>query len=139
MARMAPDPRVVLRLRGEVTERSELLDGSLQVTLDGEASDGARRWTCTASLTWTLGRSGEVELEEGDLALEPAEGEEAEDALFAVVAEGLAQPDPDTGAASVTVRFAVDDARGEWAGVEQCAAEFRVGVEDWTGQVRVGA
>ena len=43
------------RAEGEVSEREELLDGRLQLVLDGETADGL---AVSFSLVWLLGREG---------------------------------------------------------------------------------
>ncbi|MDA0365654.1 MAG: hypothetical protein O3B31_10565 [Chloroflexi bacterium] len=121
---------------GEVSERAELLNGFLQLALDGEVSagdDGEARWRCASSLSWRLGRSGEVELGEGDLALEDGEME-----LFAVLEHGTAIPDPDTGSAFVRATFTVDGARGDWAVAgDRVLCELTIDSEDWRGEIHI--
>lgn len=118
---------------GEVTERAELLNGFLQLSLDGEAVQGDGRWQCASSLAWQLGRAGEVALKEGDLSLEDGDRE-----LFAVLEHGTAEPDVDTGSAVVHATFTVDGARGDWAVPgDRVSCELRIEVESWRGEIRV--
>jgi len=119
--------------QGEVSERAELLNGSLQLVLDGEAQAGDDSWLCASSLSWRLGRSGEVALNEGDLTLEAGERE-----IAAVLLEGVAVADPDTGAASVRVTFTVDAVRGDVGATgDRLACDLEVGVDTWRGQIEV--
>lgn len=118
---------------GEVSERAELLNGFLQLALDGEAVLGDARWQCAASLAWQLGRTGEVALAEGDLALEDGDGE-----LFAILEHGSAEPDLDTGSAVVRGVFVVDGARGDLAAAgDRVECDLRIEVESWRGELRV--
>jgi hypothetical protein len=123
----------VYAVTGEVSERAELLNGFLQLSLDGEAVHGDGRWQCASSLAWQLGRSGEVALKEGDLSLEDGDHE-----LFAVLEHGTAAPDLETGSAVVRAVFAVDGARGDWAAPgDRVACELRIDVETWRGEIRI--
>jgi hypothetical protein len=128
-----PHAETVYAAAGEVSERAELLNGFLQLSLDGEAVRGDGRWQCTSSLAWQLGRSGEVALKEGDLSLEDGDRE-----LFAVLEQGTARPDLDTGSAVVEAVFTVDGARGDWAAPgDRVACELHIEVETWRGELRI--
>ncbi|MPZ99833.1 MAG: hypothetical protein GEU80_10955 [Dehalococcoidia bacterium] len=121
--------------QGEVSERAELLNGTLQLVLDGDAQAGNDAWLCACSLSWRLGRSGEVSLSEGDLTLE-ADGRE----IAAVLLEGVAVADPDTGAAAVRATFTVDAVSGELGTPgDQLTCELDVGVDTWRGEILVVA
>jgi hypothetical protein len=126
----------VLLAAGEVSERAELLNGFLQLALDGEVSGGDpddARWRCSSSLSWQLGRSGEVALGEGDLALEDGDSE-----LFAILEHGTAVADPETGSALVRAVFTVDGARGDWAATgDRVACELTIDAESWRGELRI--
>lgn len=126
----------LLLATGEVSERAELLNGFLQLALEGEvsASDGdGARWRCSTALSWQLGRAGEVALGEGDLALEDGDTE-----LFAVLDQGTAVPDPDSGSALVRAVFTVDGARGDWAATgDKVACELTIEAEHWRGEFRI--
>lgn len=123
---------------GEVTERSELLDGSLQLALEGSCDLDGVEWVVSITLAWPLAEAGDVPLAEGDLALEaPDRG------LFAVLDDGTASSDPDSGAADVTARFTIDATdRAEMAvagappapGSVEC--HLAVGIEEWRGELR---
>ncbi len=58
-------------LAGEVSERAELLNGSMQLALDGAGASGAPGWEVTLSLAWRLGRDGAVPLVEGGRGVRP--------------------------------------------------------------------
>jgi hypothetical protein len=123
------------RASGEVSERGELLDGSLQLALEGSCELAGVEWIVSMTLAWPLAEAGEVPLAEGDLALDATER-----GLFAVLEEGVAANDPDTGAAQITARFRVDATDGEpqpdaddAVGGIECAIE--VGVEEWRGEL----
>jgi hypothetical protein len=124
---------VVFEATGEVSERAELLNGFLQLSLDGEAVQGDGRWLCASSLAWQLGRTGEVALKEGDLSLEDGDHE-----LFAVLEHGTAEADLDTGSAVVRAVFTVDGARGDWAAPgDRVGCDLRIEIESWRGEIRV--
>jgi hypothetical protein len=120
---------------GEVTERAELLNGSLQVALDGEVESREEQpWRCSSSMSWQIGRAGEVPLSEGDLTLEAGSGE-----LFAVLDHGTASVDPDTGAATVRAVFLVDGAQGgALAPGDRVECLLHIEAETWTGELRLG-
>jgi hypothetical protein len=137
------DDRIAISIGGEVSERTELLNGALQVALDRQANGGAdgeaRTWRCSSSFTWKIGRSDEVPLLEGDLAIEDA-SEDGEFEVFAVLEQGTAVVDPDTGAAAVRATLIVDGARGDLvcAG-DTIACELRIDSETWEGEIRLPA
>lgn len=134
----------VLRGAGEVSERTELLNGTLQLSIEGAvgadsaARDGAAPWELSASFAWKLGRDGDVPLSEGDLTLEGRDGE-----LFATLGEGVAAVDPDSGAATVRATFVVDGVEGERLGAlglrpdSSVSAELTVEAERWSGELRL--
>ena len=131
-AQSAPLERVYAAT-GEVSERAELLNGFLQLSLDGEAVGDGARWQCASSLAWQLGRSGEVALKEGDLALDDGDRE-----LFAVLEHGTAEADLDTGSAVVHAVFNVDGAHGDWAAPgDRVTCELQIGVDGWRGELRL--
>ena len=123
------------RVSGEVSEREELLDGRFQVVLDGGAEDTPHievSWT----LVWLLGREGEVELSEGYVTVADAEQGELNASLDA----GSALVSGETGAAQVRASFVVDAVDGALAAVgDRVSCELEVGVEDWTGELRLAA
>lgn len=126
------------RASGEVSERGELLDGSLQLALEGSCDLDGVEWIVSITLAWPLAEAGEVPLAEGDLALDaPDRG------LFAVLDEGTAASDPDTGAADVTARFTIDAtdraetaADGASAVPQAVECHLEVAVEEWRGELR---
>ncbi len=124
------------RAEGEVSEREELLDGRLQLVLDGETADGL---AVSFSLVWLLGREGATPLAEGFATLAGAGGGE----LNASLASGEVEAAVETGEASVRARFAVDAAEG---GARALAAPgailacgLDVGAESWRGELRIEA
>lgn len=119
-------------LSGEVSERAELLNGSMQLALDGSASQQSERWDLVVSLAWRLGREGAIPLEEGDLALDDAGATSAE--VVAILDSGSAEEDTDTGNAIVEALFTIEESN--IAGFEpggQCRCQFEVGAEEWSG------
>ena len=123
------------RAEGEVSEREELLDGRLQLVLDGETADGL---AVSFSLVWLLGREGATPLAEGFATLAAGGGE-----LNASLASGEVEAAAETGEASVRARFAVDAAEG---GARALAAPgailacgLEVGAESWRGELRIEA
>lgn len=129
--------RVTYPAAGEVSERSEKLDGDLALTLDGavDPPEGAPAsqagWWCTIALSWTLGREGMVTLNEGDLSLQEvsAAGE-----ISAILESGGVATDPDTGQATVQASFMVEG--GPLAG-RLLGATIEIGVEEWHGTLRL--
>ena len=124
------------RAEGEVSEREELLDGRLQLVLDGETADGL---AVSFSLVWLLGREGATPLAEGFATLDAAGVGE----LNASLASGEVEAAAETGEASVRARFAVDAAEG---GARALAAPgailacgLEVGAESWRGELRIEA
>ncbi len=119
-------------MRGEVSEREDLLDGRVRVELDGSAED----WSVAASLGWRRGREGEVALEEGELTLTAGTAE-----LYASLAGdgGAVEPDPETGAADVRANFVVEGTAGDWpAPVDRLVCTLAIGTEEWSGELSLG-
>jgi hypothetical protein len=122
---------------GEVSDRSEKLDGDLSLTLDGavDPSEGAPAsqagWWCTISLSWTLGREGMVTLNEGDLSLQEVS---AAAEISAILESGDVATDPDTGRATVQASFMIEG--GPLAG-RLLGATLDIGVEEWHGTLRL--
>jgi hypothetical protein len=119
-------------LSGEVSQRAELLNGSMQLTLDGSAILESERWELTISISWRLGREGAVPLEEGDLALEDAGAIISE--VVANLESGAAAEDTDTGNAIVKARFTIEESNvpGFDTG-EEIICQFEVAAEQWIG------
>ena len=125
-------PRETFRttLDGDVTERAELLNGAMQLALDGAATPEAGGWQATLSLAWRLGRAGQVALDEGDLSLE-RDGSE----LVALLEEGTVELDPDTGAAIVDALFTIEDASGLELNGDGLHGRFEIDAERWRGEL----
>lgn len=120
------------RVAGEVSEREDLLDGRVRLSLEGEAGSLA----LSAAFGWRRGRAGVSALEPGDcfLSLEDAAGDE----LHAAAESGSVSIDPDTAAATVRARFVVEEASGGLAEPGQrLEMECAVGAEAWSGELRL--
>lgn len=123
-------------LAGEVSERTELLNGTMQLALDGAASHDATEWQVAVTLAWRLGREGAVALEEGDLALDDG-GSELE--VIAILEAGSAEEDTDTGNAIVELLFAIEESNVEgFEAGTQLRGQLDVGAEQWTGSLTLG-
>lgn len=119
------------RASGGVSEREELLDGRLQVALDGETADGL---AVSLTLVWLIGREGGAPLDEGYLTVADGAGE-----LNASLESGETGSGDDSGATAVRARFAVDDAEGALAPLgSPVECELEVGAESWSGELRLG-
>ncbi len=141
---MANGAGELLRGEGEISERTELLNGTLQLSIEGvvaagsAVAGGAAPWELSASFAWRLGRDGDVPLSEGDLTLESSDGE-----LFATLGEGVATVDPDSGAASLRATFIVDGVQGKRLADlglrpnSAVTAELTVDAERWSGELRL--
>ncbi len=118
---------------GEVTEREDLLDGRVRVELAGEAAG----WLVEAAFGWRRGRSGETQLDASDCFLTLTDGDRE---LHASVEAGTVAVDPETGAAEVEVRFAVEEVKGGFARPGQrLTGAFTLGIEAWSGELRFAA
>ncbi len=148
---MADGAGELWRGEGEVSERAELLNGALQLSIEGVVAAGsaatdrvgtdeAAPWELSASLSWRLGRDGDVPLSEGDLTLEGRDGE-----FFETLTEGVAAVDPDSGAATVRATFMIDGVEGDrlldlgLRADSAVAAEFAIDAERWSGELRLPA
>ena len=121
-----------VRLAGEITERAELLNGAMQLSLDGVSADSEDGWTIELALSWRLGRAGAVALDEGDFALE-AGGDE----VIAILDAGTAELDADTGNVEVDAVFAVESATGVKLEADaRLQARLEIGAEAWNGELR---
>lgn len=123
------------RFTGEISERAELLNGAMQLTLDGAAVGSDADWMIEAALSWRLGRAGAVTLDEGDLTLTAGDSE-----LVAILDEGTAELDEDTGGVEVSATFGVEGATA--ADLEPGAmllGRFEIGAESWTGELGAAA
>jgi hypothetical protein len=132
------DPDVLPRyqLSGDIAERGELLNGSVQLALDGAAVRGSSEWQIAVTLAWRLGREGAVALDEGDLALD--DGVSALE-VIAILEEGTAEEDTDTGNSIVELLFTIEESTVEGFEVgTQLRAEFDIGAEQWSGSLTIG-
>ena len=119
------------RFSGEISERAELLNGAMQLTLDGVAVGAGAAWAIEAALSWRLGRSGAVALDEGDLTLTLGDAE-----LVAILDEGSALLDEETGAVEVDASFDVEGATA--VDIEPGAGlrgRFEIDADAWSGEV----
>ena len=118
----------IWNVRGDVSEREELLDGRFHVVLEGRA--GVLAVTCT--LVWLLGREGNVPLSEGYLTMEASANGE----LNASLETGRLSDTAETGAVVVFARFIVDAMDGELAVLgDFLECELEVGLETWSGEI----
>jgi hypothetical protein len=118
-----------LTAAGEVTEREDLLDARVRLALEGEA--GA--WSLDAVFGWRRGRSGAIEIEPQDSYVTLASDDEE---LNAIALSGTVNVDPDTALARIDARLLIED--GPAAG-GHLAVELAVGIETWTGTIRLEA
>ncbi len=120
-------------LSGDVSERGELLNGSMQLALDGAAVHAASELQISVILAWRLGREGAVALEEGELALD--DGVSTLE-VVASVADGTAEEDPDTGSSLVDALFTIEESNTpEFVAGTQLRAELDIGAEQWSGSM----
>ena len=121
-------------LAGEVSERAELLNGSMQLALDGAGASGAPGWEVTLSLAWRLGRDGAVPLVEGDVAIGHRDGSE----VVALLEEGNASEDRETGHALVELMFSVEESTlpGLAAGA-RLGCQLEVEGDRWSGSLSI--
>ena len=126
-------------IRGEVSERQELLDGTVQLSLEVEASG----LFLAATFAWQLARD-DVELLEGDLTLEDRTVSDGTHELYALLHAGTCAIDPDTGEARIEGTYLVDGLVGDWlmlgaAGREggRLPCRFAIGVSEWQGEINV--
>jgi hypothetical protein len=119
-------------LTGEVSERAELLNGTMQLALDGATSEGSTPWELTIALAWRLGREGAIPLEEGDLALDDAGATSSE--VVALLDSGSADDDADTGNAIIEALFTIEESNiAAFEAGTRLHCQFEVGAEQWTG------
>lgn len=96
------------RVRGELSEREDLLDGRVLVQLEGDAGG----WAVAASFGWRRGREGTIELDAAESALSIVDGARE---LHASVESGTVTVDDDSGGVRVLARLRVDEVRGDLA------------------------
>jgi hypothetical protein len=100
---------IELNISGDVLDRSELLNGTQTVTLDGATDDGA--WRLAGEVSWSRGL---IEYPgEGDITLEGADGA----ALFGTLTAALPRDvESDVDAAEVlALRYEIDGGAGAFA------------------------
>jgi hypothetical protein len=118
------------RFAGEITERAELLNGAIQLSLDGESDGSEGNWSIELALSWRLGRPGAVPLDEGDFTLESGERE-----VIAILDSGSAELDGDTGDVEVDAVFTVEGATGVDVELDTpVRARLSIGAERWSGE-----
>ncbi|MDA0352992.1 MAG: hypothetical protein O3A10_12370 [Chloroflexi bacterium] len=126
-----------LRISGEITERAELLNGAMQLALDGESDPDAGEWIIEVALSWRLGRAGAVALDEGDCSADCEDLAGASAELVAVLEQGTAELDPDTGRVEIEATFTIEGVTGlEDEPGTMLRARFEIGAETWTGELR---
>lgn len=122
------------RCSGEITERAELLNGAIQLSLDGELVDptsDSAPWTVEIALSWRLGRAGAVSLDEGDLVFASGDRE-----LVAILEAGNAEVDADTGDVEVDAAFEVEGVSGiDLVPGALLQTRIAIGAERWSGQL----
>ena len=117
------------RVRGELSEREDLLDGRVLVQLEGDA-DG---WAVAASFGWQRGREGTVELDAAESALSIIDGARE---LHSSVESGTVTVDDDSGGAHVRARLRVDEVRGDLAAAgDWLSIDCTIDGERWSGEL----
>src|SRR5690348_2978087 len=95
-----------IAFEGDVVERSELLNGTESVTLEGASEDGT--WTLSGAISWNLGLVDYPG--EGDLVLASDDGSE----LYAsLITARVSERD---GSETFDVEYEVDGGAGVWEG-----------------------
>ena len=125
-------------ISGEVVERQELLDGTVHLVLEG-ASGPVR---LSATFSWRLAGEGELDLGEGDLALEDASEPGAARELYALLESGTLTVDPESGDLRIECLYLVDGVVGEWDVLggggresDRLPCLFEVAAAEWRGEV----
>ena len=125
-------------ISGEVVERQELLDGTVHLVLEGASG----RLRLSATFSWRLAGEGELDLGEGDLALEDASEPGAVHELYALLESGTLTVDPESGDLRIECLYLVDGVVGEWdvlggSGREsgRLPCRFEVAAAEWRGEV----
>jgi len=122
-----------LPLAGDVSERTELLNGAMQLALDGATTEGGR-YGVTLTIAWRLGREGAIPLEEGDLTLDDPATDDAE--TVAILDAGTAEEDIDTGNAVIDATFTIEESNVDALPVGgRLRCQLEVAAEQWTGSL----
>lgn len=136
-AGMASGTRVIC---GEVSEWQELLDGTVQLVLEG----GASGLLLTAAFAWRLAGEGEADLLEGDLTLEDRSNTGGTRELYALLQSGTCSIDPETGDVRIEGAYLVDGVVGDWVTLGAAGREsgrlpcrFEVAAAEWRGELNV--
>lgn len=120
-----------IQCSGEITERSELLNGTVQLSLDGEMYVSEDHWEVEIVFAWSLGRVGAVSISEGELIFGCGQQE-----LIAILDRGFIEVDPDGGEVDVSARFKVDDFTGlDLALGASIGTHLTIGAERWHGEI----
>lgn len=139
---MAPQPRwpldsltvpvETLVARGEVSEREDLLDGRVRVSLEGEAGG----WLIDAAFAWQRGREDVVRLDAEDSYITLLDGSRE---LHASVDEGTIDVDVETAEATVAATMTIEQSTGGPAAPgDPMACQITIGVDAWAGEVWLG-
>ncbi len=124
-------------IRGDVVERQELLDGTVQLVLEGESG----HLQLSATFSWRIGGDGEAELREGELTLEDGSVPDAVSELYALLDSGTLTVDAESGDLRIECLYVVDGAVGDWgplgAGREhgRLPGSFAVAAAEWSGRL----
>ena len=117
-----------ITFQGDVVERSELLNGTESVTLEGATADGL--WTLSGSISWNLGLVDYPG--EGDLVLARDDGSELYASLTTV---RVSEHD---GTEAFEAEYEVDGGAGAWAGASgRITASGAISGESFSGRWHV--
>ena len=99
---------IEFRVEGDIVERTELLNGTVTVAIEGESADGT--WTISGAVSWNRGLVDFAG--EGDLTITGSSGE-----LFASLTAATSDDaSDDDGHVVVQVRYEVDGGSGTFEG-----------------------
>jgi hypothetical protein len=117
-----------ITFQGDVVERSELLNGTESVTLEGASGDGV--WTLSGGISWNLGLVDYPG--EGDLVLARDEGSEVYASLTTV---HVSERD---GSEAFEAEYEVDGGTGAWNGASgRITASGAISGESFSGRWHV--
>jgi propanediol dehydratase large subunit len=103
---------IEIRVEGDVVERTELLNGTVTIALEGESGDGT--WTVSGVLSWNRGLVDFAG--EGDLTISGADGDLFASLTSATVAGTLEDASDDDGQVVLQARYEVDGGLGNFEG-----------------------